>query len=146
MTIVLDLLDAVESVVSAAGLLDKDSGAVTVQSEILPVFKDVNTLTVKIFPGEMDIQAKSSSVNDFTIEINVFPCHRTEDDDNRRHLVKTQQDIMELFAGQTIPAIEAIPASIQLVKSTRAYVNNPDDGQVSVAPVQLQYIGRLVRP
>ena len=106
------IMDAIDAVIDAASLAteDADAGAqsVTAEVETPPVFDDVQTPIVKIFPDIVDVQATRSKLNEGVYRVNVVYCHHAPTAAARAKDSRIIEQIVELFVGNRLTGMFAV--------------------------------------
>lgn len=106
------ILTAIDAVIDAAGLSTEDSDAssqpVTAVVETPPIFNDVQTPVVKIFPDVVDVQATRSKLNEGVYRVNVVYCHHAPTSAIQTKDSRIVEQLVELFVGNRLTGMPTV--------------------------------------
>lgn len=105
---ILQIMEAMESQMNAAGLLDSDADPFTAEVEIPPVFDNVKTSVIKIFPDNDLIEPSHSGLNTGEYRINVAICERSKTEAKQRNQMLIREQIKDLFVGSRLESLKLV--------------------------------------
>lgn len=98
------LMDAVAAVVNAAALTTAGGDPITAVVNFAPVFEDVDTAQVFVFPNTDELEGQMSAANKGTYNVSVVLAQQADTDEEQDNKFQIRQDIARLFVGKRLAA------------------------------------------
>ena len=115
------IMEAVKAEINAAGLVDSEGHTITARIEIPPLFTNVTTACVIIFPDGDALAPNRSGVNTGEYRIDVAFCERARTEAQQKGDMRIREQLLDLFVGKRLPPMlevmcvsETAPSAVDL--------------------------------